>query len=183
MISLTLNLATRLWYGRRRLHTVLSATVLFLLLLIIGGGLLVQNNAKDMQRLRNEIRSMDEQLTSQRGTILSQNELVQFNQKLELVNTLLERRSRQQWVQQLDDIEKLVPNGVVLTRLESDSSKGQGLILNGRCKSFTDLQRLIESLAKSSRFNEPVLVSHTKLQTPGQPDLLQFVVNVNSVSP
>ena len=179
MIPLSLNLATRPWYNRRLFNTVLSAAVLFQLLLIVVGGVMVLNKSNELQRLKDGMRNLDEQRARQRSG-LSQKELALHQQKLEGINVILERRSRQHWLLQLDELEGLVPDGVALTRLEPDSNVG--LILNGRCKSFADLQRLMENLSKSSRFAEAVLVSHSTLSTPGQPSLLQFVVSVGRVS-
>jgi Tfp pilus assembly protein PilN len=181
MIYLTLNLAMRPWYNRRLFNTVLAAAVLLQLLLIVVGGVMVLKKNMELQRLEDEVRSLDGQLTRHKSG-LTQKELGQQQQKLELVNAILEQRSRQHWLQQLDEIEKLVPDSVVLTKLEPDSNKGQGVILHGRCKGFTDLQHLLENLAKSSRFSEPVLISHSTLQSSGQASLLQFAVNVKLVS-
>lgn len=179
MIPLSLNLATRPWYNRRLFNTVLSAAVLFQLLLTVIGASMVLNNIRTFQRMKDETRGLEEQLIRQRAG-LSQKELAHQQQKLEGINVILERHSSQHWLLQLDELERLVPDGVALTRLEPDSKVG--LILNGRCKSFADLQRLMESLTKSSRFTEAVLVSHSPLSTPGQPSLLQFVVSIGRVS-
>lgn len=179
MIPLSLNLATRPWYNRRLFNTVLSAAVLCQLLLTLIGGSMVLHNTRAFQRMKDETRRLEEQLTRQRSG-LSQKELARHQEKLEGINVILERRSRQHWLLQLDELEGLVPDGVALTRLEPDSKAG--LTLNGRCKGFTDLQRLMENLAKSSRFTDVVLISHSTLSTPGQPSLLQFVVSVGRVS-
>lgn len=179
MINVTLNLATRPWYNRRLFKGVLAAIMLLLILLAGSGGFMVLQGSRELRRLENEIKLFDKQLTGQRAG-LSEKDLLLQNQQVEAINSILERRSVQGWVQRLDDLEKLVPDGVALTRIEPDT-KGQGLVLNGRSRGFSELQRLIESLAGDSRFQEPVLVSHTTLSTTGQANLLQFVVTVKLV--
>lgn len=182
MIKLTLNLATRPWYDRRLFRLVLAVVVLLLALLAGSGGYLVFEASRDLHRLKSEIRDLDQQLTSQRAG-LSQKQLALQRQQVVAINRILEQRAMQRWVQQLDDLEGLVPDeGIALTRMEPDL-KGQGLILHGRSKGFGDLQRLLEKLAHSSRFKEPVLVSHITVLTPGQASLLQFIVAVKPVTP
>lgn len=181
MIPLTLNLITRPWYNRRLVIATLMTAVVLLLLLAAGGGVLLIKGRQELHLLKNEIRKLDAQLTERMAGLPAKDLEKQWRQVTAL-NAMLERHSSQQWVRRLDELEKLLPDGISLTKIEPDN-KGQGLILNGRSRSFAQLQHLLEALAKSERFTEPALVTHSMAPPAEQGGQLQFVVAVRMVAP
>ncbi len=180
MIPLTLNLATNPWYNRRLVTTVLVTAVVLLVLLAAAGGGMLLKRQQELQQLRGEIRQLDAQL-AERMAGLPLKELGEHWRQVAAINTVLERHNNQHWVQRLDDLEKLLPDGISFTRIEPDN-KGHGLILNGRSRSFAQLQLLLETLAKSGRFAEPTLVTHSVVPSAEQGNQLQFVVAVRMVA-
>lgn len=180
MIPLTLNLTTRPWYNRRLVSAILAVSAILLALLAAAGGAMLLDRQQELQQLKSEIRQMEAQV-AERMAGVSAKEMGEQWQQVAAINGILERHNSQHWLQRLDDLEKLLPDGISLTRIEPDN-KGQGLILNGRSRSFIQLQHLLETLAESERFAEPALVTHSMAPSAGQGNQLQFVVTVRMVA-
>ncbi|GEM_PF-7045731 len=159
MIRLTANLRVAPWYNRRLWTTWLLLTACVLALASgIGAGALVKE-LHEIRRLQQEIAHFDAVL-AQEPSKQAGLEMVRLHEQVRAVQALLELHRRQPWLQRLHELERLLPDGCILERVEPDSA-GMLLTMHGSARSFYDLQQLVERLSGSTCFSNPVLVSHS----------------------
>lgn len=105
------------------------------------------------QFLRNEIKQLDIRI----GQIKTLNEKKgALQQRIDVVEQL--QRSRNVGTQVLDEIAKIVPNGIYLTRMEK---QGNSLQLLGKSESNNHLANMIREIERSDLFDDATLDSIT----------------------
>lgn len=179
-MRLSINLATRPYYNRRRVTALLVAGSLLLAMLFVLGLFRLTDNMRELQHLSREIAQLDARNTANRTAPGAQSTNL-LQQRAAVLNTLAARQATHPWLQLLNDLESLVPVGTSLTKLEP-GSKGE-LALVGRTRTLGELQRLMENLDKSARFRDTTLVSHNNLHDPELGNLVQFTIKSRIVTP
>ena len=158
MIRLTANLQVTPWYDRRLwARWLLFSACVLSLASGIGAGALVKD-LHETRRLQQEITHFDTVL-AQEPSKQAGLERSSQREQVRAVQALLELHRRQPWLQRLHELERLLPDGCILERLEPDNT-GTRLTMHGSARSFYDLQQLVERLSGSTCFSNPVLVSH-----------------------
>ena len=142
---------------QREYFTVLTAIALgaFAIVFIVGQfyQMRIDGQISRNQYLKNEIQILDTRISQ----IKSLNEKKSELQKRTSVVEQLQR-SRNVGTQVLDEIAKVVPSGVYLTKMEK---QGSSLQLFGKSESNNHLANMIRKIESSDLFNDAVLESIT----------------------
>lgn len=180
-MRLTINLATRPYYNQRLVVALLLAVAVLLLALTVIGGTRLLKSRDELQRLDREIARFDTRLLMLRNDPRKVG--VEAARKRAVVLDRLEARQAgsPSWFDMLHSLETQVPSGVSLTRLES-GAKGE-VTIEGRTRNFAEVQKLLESLDRSSLLRDNTLISHTSQLHPELGTLVQFTVHAQMVAP
>lgn len=174
MMQLTLNLAHRCGYNVRLVRSILIGSAGLMLLLDLWAAILLTDRYGKMQKLQHDLSAMKESLPEQH---LTGKELEQHWQRVRLVNKFLEQMQEKRWIDLLNDLEMLMPDGILLTSFEP-GEHDEALVLKGQAESFSVLEQLISGFTRVNGFKDPVLLSHTKLTPGGANYMIGFEIRV-----
>lgn len=176
-MQISLNLATRRYYDRRRCKQLLALLLGGLLVLSgIGANRLANYRAKH-DRLSAEISILDKRLSGHPSGVDEQ-EFARHSRQLAAINTLLSQRQHS-WLALLDTLEDTLPVGGTYTHIVPDQKTKQ-VKLEGRVRSMGALSHLLERLGAANGFRTPTLLSTTTKQQdqPGEAEGIAFVITV-----
>ena len=155
-MKFTINLATKIYIDRIRLRLILSAaTVILFLCLFLNIRTLTANNAES-GRLSKDL-SAQEAKFSLANKGVPEKEYQALLEKINFANSLIDKKSYN-WLDLLDNLEQVVPDGLAITSIEPDQ-KGQGVNFSGVARKFSNLQTFMEHLEGSSFFTNVYLSS------------------------
>ncbi len=177
-MRLTINLASRPYYHRRRMSFILLSLVVLLAGCLVAGGFRLADSNREVQRLSQGIARMAGQNRTETAA-LSGSELLQ--KRATVLHKLALRQTTPLWLDLLNTLESVVPPGVNLSKLESTGTNE--LSIEGNTRTFGDLQRLLEQLDRSDRFRDTTLVSHKEQLNPELGRLVQFMIKTRIVAP
>ena len=177
-MQITLNLATRSYYNRRRFQLLSLLLCGVLLLLSIFGASRLMGQHSESNRLAAEIAELDRQLTAPPAGIPPQ-EFSQHSKQVTFLSRLLAQR---QHVHRslLDALEGALPNGVFFTHLMPDHKTKQ-VKLEGRARSLAVISELLERLGQADGFSNPTLLTTEDLartSLPGASTGVRFTIAV-----
>lgn len=177
-MQITLNLATRNYYNRRRFRMLMVLLCGLLLLLSVVGANRLMGHHNDRIRLTTEIADLDRQLTAPPGGIPAQ-EFSQHSRQVTILNSLLAQRQHSHR-SLLDALEATLPNGIVYTHLVPDQRTKQ-VKLEGQARSLAVISELLERLGQADGFKDPTLLATDNLaqdSSPGTSGALRFTIAV-----
>lgn len=172
-MHLPINLATRSYYNRKRVRSIVSILLAVFFIFTSIGIYRFFNARVDSRHLATEISSLEKQLSSQPIGV-SEHAYKLHIQQLTTLNELLDRRQRSQ-LSLLNDLEATLPVGATLTQITPDS-KNRLVKLEGQVRSLTILSNLLELLAKTSCFSNPILIKSENTASPQ--NHLKFSISV-----
>jgi type IV pilus assembly protein PilN len=156
-----INLATRIYINARllKLYSV-AAAVLFAALLSINI-ITIGTQAGKIKSMNNEIMVLDDKFkTANKG--ISEKQYNALLAKISFANTIIDKKIYN-WLELLDRLELVVPDGVAITSIEPDS-KGQILKLAGIARGFKNLRVFMEHLEDSKYFTEVYLTNQGEVK-------------------
>jgi type IV pilus assembly protein PilN len=155
-MKLTINLATRRYLNLRLLNIWLLAGFILLGALLILKVREVAYNQAELATIRRQSAVAE----SRPGEApVSPAQLNALAAKALFANALIARKSVN-WLNLLDLLEEVVPNGVALSAIQPD--KGDLLKLGGVARNFADLRALLENMERSKNFSEVYLLSQSE---------------------
>lgn len=179
-MRLTINLATRPYYNRRTTTVLLLALILLSVLGLLLGTVRLSRSTHELRRLTDDIAKLDNRKADMQSA-LRDHATARHQRRTAALAKLMNRQATVNWLGILNDLESVTPQGISLTKLESDD-KGD-LSLEGITRTFGEVQLLIEQLERSGRFRDLLLVSHTTRQDPEWGRIIQFAITSRIVRP
>ena len=152
-MRLTINLATRRFINLRQLNAILLAFFLAAGALALYQAGEFTKNAAELTRIRSLIQGTG---TLEGGARISDAQLKAQETRIRFANQAIQKKTVN-WLNLLDRLEEVVPDGVTLTLIEPDSEKP--LKLAGAARSFANLRVLMENMERSKNFSEVYLLS------------------------
>jgi type IV pilus assembly protein PilN len=152
-MRLTINLATRRYINLRQLNGILLVFFLAAGALALYQAGECTKNAAELTRIRSLIQGTG---TREGGVRIGDAQLKTQGARIRFANQAIEKKSVN-WLNLLDRLEEVVPDGVTLTQIEPDSQKL--LKLAGAARSFANLRVLMENMERSKNFSEVYLLS------------------------
>jgi len=155
-MNFSINLATKVYVDFKKvtLCFVLAGVILFCWLFLSIYTFL--DNAAQLEKFA----EYKARLSQGRSTNkVSEADYTEFLANVKNVNSILYRRSYD-WLSLLANLERLVPEGVALNRLEP-SDKGAVLRLSASARNFSGVRKFIENLESSQAFSDVYLTDQT----------------------
>ncbi|GAB7027278.1 PilN domain-containing protein [Geotalea toluenoxydans] len=160
-MQFTTNLATRSYINLRQLHLIIAITAILLILWLVFNIREIFFNLGETKRLETQIISLDRKIKGDsKGVPAKEYETVLA--KIRFANSIIEKKSLN-WLNFLEQLESVVPEGVTLSTVEPDVEK-RTLKLTGYGKSFTDLRRFFEVLSSSAYFKNVFLENQSAIK-------------------
>jgi len=155
-MNFSINLATRVYVDFKKVNLwLLLAGVILSCWLFLSIYAFVENAAQLKNFAENKARLSHGTDTKK----VSEADYTEFLANVKNVNSILYRRAYD-WLSLLANLERLVPEGVALNRLEP-SDKGTVLRLSASARNFSGVRKFIENLESSQAFSEVYLTDQT----------------------
>jgi len=165
-MNFNINLATRVYVDFKKVNLCLVAAGVILSSWLVFSIYTCVDNAARMKKFA----EYKAKLTDAAGTKkVSESDYTAFLADVKNVNSILYKRSYD-WLSLLANLELLVPEGVVLKRLEP-GDKGAVLKLSASARSFSAVRKFIENLESSAFFSEIYLTDQTFMKEEGRKGL------------
>ena len=165
-MNFSINLATRVYVDFKKVNLCLAVAGIILSSWLIFSIYTYVDNAAKIKKFA----EYKAKLTHDSGTKkVSENDYAAFLVSVKNVNSILYKRSYD-WLSLLANLELLVPEGVVLKKLEP-ADKGAVLILSASARNFSGVRKFIESLENSKFFSEIYLTDQAFIKEGGQKGL------------
>lgn len=159
-MKLTINLATRRYLNYRRLNAWLIAGLLLLGALSVWQLRTVGYRLGELAR----IRGLEAAATAGSAALptVGEAQLKAQAAKVRFANGIIDRKAVN-WLQLLDYLEEVVPEGVALSRIEP-REHDKPLQLAGVASSFAQLRALLENMERSKNFAEVYLLTQSEVK-------------------
>ena len=135
---------------KKAFFTLLTAVVIITAALVIGASLFYQAQVDGQetknQYLKNEIQILDIKISEIKSLNVKKKEL---QQRISVIEQL--QRSRNVGTQVLDEMARIIPNGIYLTHLDK---KGNSILLAGKSESNNHLANMIREIDVSDLFTD-----------------------------
>jgi type IV pilus assembly protein PilN len=160
-MQINVNLATRYYFDKRKLNIVSAAAgAMLLLLLVVLIGVAVANLG-EIRRLKAEQAKLEAR-NGRPGVAVSEKDYQAVVARIGSVNSIIDKKAVN-WLQLLDRLEEVVPDGIAVTLIEPDL-KTRGLKIGGAARNFAAIRLLLENLERSPHFPDVLLLSHKELK-------------------
>jgi type IV pilus assembly protein PilN len=170
-MKLTINLATRRYLNLRQLNAFLVAGLLLLSVLAVLKVREVAYNQAELGRVGKLLAAPEAKPGS---PAVTQAQLQALKGEILFANGLIQRKSVD-WLQLLDHLEEVVPDGVALTEI-APPGRDQLFKISGVTRSFGSLRRLLENLEQSKNFSEVYLLSQSEAKIGQTQEGITFAV-------
>lgn len=155
------NLATRSYVNFRQVNLFIAAVGFFLVLWLVWDVKDVAFNLGEINRLETQLASVEKKLAVESKGIPPK-EYDRVLNKIQFANSVIYRKNFD-WLNLLDQLESVVPEGVALSSVEPDVKKNN-LKLTGHARTFDNLRRLFETLESSTYFRNVFLENQTAIK-------------------
>jgi len=162
-MNFDINLATRVYIDFRKVNLILTL-VIIMLISWIALSLYNFNLNLEMTHKFGEYKAG--KLAGSKAGKISESDYSKFLAEVKSVNAIIYSRSYD-WLALLNNLERLVPDGVALKGLEP-SGKGEFLKLSATARNFSSIRKFIENLENSKSFTEVYLTDQTSIRTEKQ---------------
>jgi type IV pilus assembly protein PilN len=153
-MKLTINLATRRYPNLPILNALLLAGLTVLSVLLIFMVREVAYNQAELEGIKRQSAAADRRPGE---APVSEAQLKALAAKSEFANALIAKKTVN-WLNLLDRLEEVVPNGVALISIEP----GDHLKLTGIAHGFDEVRALLENMEQSKNFSEVYLLSQSE---------------------
>lgn len=177
---LDINLSTRVYIDKRRLSQVLGLCVCAALLFIGGNLWFLWVQYQELTRIESNMRASAEKMSKGSRTI-AEKDFQQLQENIRFANGMLQRRG-QFWLQMLDRLEQVVPDGVMLTSVDPDRQSASAIKISGMALDFRKVRLLYETMGSSALFTDVFLVSQTRAKVTENQEGVTFTLTAK-VSP
>lgn len=154
------NLATRIYLDTRRFRLAFTVATL-------GAIAFLGWNIGETVSVYQEISSLRSMMARQSfaggGKSVSEVEYQKTLSRVAMVNTFLTGRSTE-WLTLLDSLEKVVPDGVMLTEISPGTGKQEGYRISGYATDFRKVRQIFERMSVGDLFTDVFLVSQGKVR-------------------
>ena len=165
-MNFSINLATRVYVDFKKVNLCFVIAGVILSFWLFFSIYTCVDNAAKMKKFA----EYKARLSHGAGTKkVSESDYTAFLANVKNVNSILYKRSYD-WLSLLANLERLVPEGVALKRLEP-SDKGAVLRLSASARNFSGVRKFIENLESSKVFSEVYLTDQTSIKEGGQKGL------------
>ncbi len=155
-MQLKINLATRTYVDSAKVNGALAVVGFLLVLGLFFNIKTIATNAGEMKRIRQEVTILEEK---EKGKV-GEKEYQALLARIGVANAIIARKSYN-WLQLLDRLETIVPDGIAMTSIQPDP-KGGELKLTGVGRNFADMRRFMENLEATKFFTDVYLLSNSE---------------------
>jgi type IV pilus assembly protein PilN len=170
-MNFDINLATKVYVDFRKVNLILT---LLMVILISWISLSIYKLSLNIEMTQKFGEYKSRKLSGAKASKVSESDYSKFLAEVKSVNTILYNRSYD-WLALLNNLERLVPDGVALTGLDP-SGKGEFLKLSATARDFSSIRKFIENLESSKSFTEVYLVDQTSVKTANKQKGINFTV-------
>ena len=156
----SINLATRTYLDHRLLNRISALVIAFLLLLLGWNVARISSNLGEQRKLVSEIKTLENRLNIRPGNV-NEKDFAGQQARIRFFNEIIDRKSKD-WLNLLDLIENVTPDGIALAALAPGKKSGE-LTLEGRARSFSVVRQYVEALERSKTFSDVLLLSHQQI--------------------
>ena len=174
----TINLATRAYPDYQRITRVLVVSLLILISLSTWKALSFFSNLGKLERLRDDIISLEGRLNSRQAGF-SEQDYSRQQKTILFYNEIIERKTAN-WLALLERLENATPEGIALASLGLDKKNGQ-LKLDGRARNFSHVRSYMGHLENSKNFTDILLLSHADITVGEKGHGVQFTITCRAV--
>ena len=153
----TINLATRTYLDHRRVNQLIFAIAFLMVALLAWNVSRISRNFGELNLLKSDADVLERRLNSRPSGVQEKD----FNRLLgdiRFYNDIIERKANS-WINILDQMENSTPEGIALISLTPDRKSGE-IKIEGRTKTFAQVQLYLEKLENSGNFTNILLQSH-----------------------
>ncbi len=155
-----INLVTKTYLNLRLLNQI-SFSVVAMLVLLMGWNIMrISWNYGEQRRLAAEVASLEGSLNARPGGV-SEKDFTRQRARISFFNDAIDRKGTA-WLNLLDQIESVTPDGISLAALTPGKKNGE-LKLDGRARSFAAVRQYVEKLEGSKSFSDVLLLSHQEM--------------------
>ncbi len=176
-MRLKINLATRTYIDATRLNVTMGVIAVLLLLGAFLSIRAIATTAGENRLVRDELTTLQGKGKGKVG----EKDYQALLTKIRAANAIIARKSYD-WLQLLDRLEGVVPDGVAMTALEPEP-KGNGLKLSGVARSFGELRRFMESLEDAKFLTDVYLNANTETKVGQSQRGIGFTITCKVVAP
>lgn len=173
-MRISINLATRSVYDQRLVSRLLIGAVILLSVLLVWTVLRFAWNLGETSRLDSDIAAAEKRLQSAPPGI-SEQEHAAVKQGAAFFNEIIKRKTYG-WLDFLERLESVTPDGVTLSLLSPDKSGGI-IKIDGMARNFGALESFLEMLEDSGYFHEVLLLSHSNFELWEQAKGVKFSIS------
>lgn len=177
-MKFTLNLATKTYLDHRRINFSILSAMFLLILLLLWNSITVYGKFSEESGLQSEITAHETTLNS-RPAGVTENEFKRILDSIVFFNAIIERKAFN-WLNMLDQLELVTPDGVSLSSLVPDPASGE-LKIAGRAKTFERVTTYLEKLEESGKFRQTLLLSHRELTLGERTRGIEFTISCRMV--
>lgn len=169
-----INLVTRTYLNLRLLNQI-SFGVVALVLILLGWNVMRMSwNYGEQRRLAAETAALEGSLNARPGGV-SERDFTRQRSRIRFFNEIIERKGTA-WLNLLDLIESVTPEGISLAALTPGKKNGE-LKLDGRARSFAAVRQYVEKLEGATSFSDVQLLSHQEMPVGESARGVQFSIS------
>ena len=151
-----INLATKIYINTRLLKLCSMAAIFLLISFLFLNVTNIAAKAGEMKSLANRLAAMDNKIKGVNKDV-SEKEYTALLARINFANAIIEKKMYN-WLELLDRLEIVVPEGVAISSLEPDA-KSRVLKLAGIARNFKNLRIFMERLEDSGYFTDLYLMN------------------------
>lgn len=169
-MQLKINLATRTYVDTGKANGALAIACFFLFLGLFFSIKAIATNAGEMKLVQQNVATLEQK---EKGKV-GEKEYQALLARIGAANTIIARKSYN-WLQLLDRLETVVPDGVAMTSIQPDP-KGRELKLAGVARNFADMRRFMENLEETQFFTDVYLLSNSESKVGASQKGMSFTI-------
>jgi len=160
-MRLDVNLATRYYFDNRKVNLIIAVAVAALLLLVVVLIGVAVANYSEINRLRKEQADLDARQKKPVRAV-SEKDYQALLPRIGEANTIIGKKAFN-WLEILNRLEEVVPDGIAVTNIEPDRKDGL-LKIDGAARNFAALRLLLENMERSPNFPDVLLLNQKELK-------------------
>lgn len=175
-----INLVTRTYLNHGLINRWFTFLILLLVTLLAANIFRTARGAAELYSLSAQVAEI-EAGAAKRPQGVSEEEFKRITGKITFYNSIIRKKSYN-WLEVLDQLEQVTPEGVAISLLKPEQ-KIQQLKIEGRAKNFKLVQKYLEQLTDSHFFTSVLLQSHRSEKNNESGTGLEFVITCKVALP
>lgn len=176
----TINLVTKTYLDDRLISRIGTVIIIILLSILMLNVYFSATIAGKIGRISTKIAEIESKF-AKRPVGVSEKEFTELTAKISFYNSIIRKKSYN-WLNILDQMEQVVPEGIAISSLRPDL-KQQIIKIEGRAKNFKLVQIFIDKLNDSKVFTSVLLLSHSYEKNSDSSKAVQFVITCKVTLP